>query len=147
MGATVDAVKTLFAPALISLIIFLTLTYVLVPFWIRYRNRYSQYLPLDTISNSTSSIRSRIQGLFARFMMPPLWRARASERVVVAERTSFDSEDGEELGDVYESTARRGVDQQRGNSTADNTRRLSRDLEEGFLSDESDRETERTRGR
>lgn len=60
-------------------------------------------------------------------MMPLMWRARSTDRVVVAERTSFDSEDGEELSEVDESAARRGVDQQRGNQTVDSTRRLSRE--------------------
>ena len=60
-------------------------------------------------------------------MMPLMWRARSADRVVVAERTSFDSEDGEELSEVDESAARRGVDQQRGNQTVDSTRRLSRE--------------------
>jgi hypothetical protein len=44
----------------------------------------------------------------------------------VAERNSFDSEDGEELGDVDDTAGRRVLDQQRG-SHADSTRRLSRE--------------------
>ena len=62
----------------------------------------------------------------ARFSVPSAWRARPSDRIVVAERSSFDSEDGEELGDVDETVARRVLDQQRGNY-ADSERRLSRE--------------------
>lgn len=50
-----------------------------------------------------------------------------SDRLVVAERNSFDSDGGEELGDVDELIARRVLDQQRGDHTVDSTRRLSRE--------------------
>jgi hypothetical protein len=61
-----------------------------------------------------------------RFVVPSTWRARPSDRVVVAERNSFDSEDGEELGNVDDTVGRRVLDQQRGNHV-DSTRRLSRE--------------------
>ncbi|KAJ4306531.1 hypothetical protein N0V88_001335 [Collariella sp. IMI 366227] len=131
MGATVAAVKTLIIPAAISLLLFLALTFVLIPLWQRYRNRYSQYLPIESISNQTLSIRGRIQGAIARFFTAQAaWRARASQGVAVAERNSFDSEDGEELGEVDEDTARRVMDRQRNSMAVDNMRRLSR--ETGF---------------
>ncbi|KAK3308646.1 uncharacterized protein B0T15DRAFT_550866 [Chaetomium strumarium] len=139
MGATVSAIKTLIVPAIVSLLLFLISTFVLVPLWQRYRNRYSQYLPLETISNQTLSLRARMQGAMARFMTPSVWRARVSERVAVAERGSFDSEEGEELSEVDEPIGRRVLDQQRGSNTIDSSRRLSRDLEEGFM-DDSDEE-------
>jgi hypothetical protein len=106
---------------------------VLVPLWQRYRNRYSNYLPLETLSNQTLSLRARMQGAVARFFVArAAWRAgRDADRgVAVAERrTSFDSEDGEELGEVDESVVRRVLDQQRGAGRAvvDSTRRLSRE--------------------
>ncbi|KAK3297537.1 uncharacterized protein B0H64DRAFT_126034 [Chaetomium fimeti] len=143
MGSTFAVIKTLIVPAVISLVLFLVATFVLVPLWQRYRNRYSQYLPLETISNQTLSLRARMQGAVVRFMAPSAWRARASDGIVVAERGSFDSEEGEELGDVDETTARRVLDQQR-DDPVDSTRRLSRDLEEGFM-DDSDDEPERAR--
>ncbi|KAK4193098.1 hypothetical protein QBC35DRAFT_482620, partial [Podospora australis] len=108
MGATFSAIKTLIVPALISLIIFLVFSFVLFPLWQRYRNRYSQYLPLDTISNGTSSIRARIQGSISRFFLPYVWRPTLSDRITVAGRSSFGSEDGEELGDVDDTSAQRG---------------------------------------
>ncbi|KAL2135556.1 hypothetical protein VTI74DRAFT_8035 [Chaetomium olivicolor] len=144
MGPTISVIKTLSIPAVISLLLFLISTFVLVPLWQRYRNRYSQYLPLETISNQTLSIRGRMQGAIARFFIAQAaWRARATEGVAVAERNSFDSEEGEELGEVDGATARRVVDRQRDNQAVDNTRRLSRDLEEGFM-DDSDEEDDRT---
>jgi hypothetical protein len=118
--------QTLIVPAVISLVLFLVATFVLVPLWQRYRNRYSQYLPLETISNQTLSLRARMQSAILRFMAPSAWRARASDGIVVAERNSFDSEEGEELGDVDDTIARRVLDQQRGDPV-DSTRRLSRE--------------------
>ncbi|GAB1314332.1 hypothetical protein MFIFM68171_04542 [Madurella fahalii] len=146
MGATFSVVKTLIVPAVISLILFLVTTYAVIPLWQRYRNRYSQYLPLETISNQTLSLRARMQGAMARFMMPSAWRARVSDHLVVAERSSFDSDEGEELGEVDEPTARRVLDHRRDNDAIDSTRRLSRDLEEGFM-DDSDEESGSALGR
>ncbi|KAK4127688.1 hypothetical protein N657DRAFT_641698 [Parathielavia appendiculata] len=145
MGATVSAIKTLIIPAIISLLLFIVSTFVLLPLWQRYRNRYSQYLPLETISNQTLSLRGRMQGAMARFMAPSAWRARVLDRVVVADRSSSDSEDGEELGEVGEMAVRRVLDRQRV-VHVDSTPRLSRDLEEGFM-DDSDDESEHGRGR
>jgi len=138
MGTAWSAGKTLIVPALISLVIYLVSTYLLIPFWRQYRNRYSQYLPLETISNQTSSLRARITGAVSRYIAR---RRGVQERLVIAEHESdggFDSDDGEELGDVNES-ARSVLN--RGNYDIDTTRRLSRDLEEGFR-DDSDEETE-----
>ena len=118
--------KTLIVPAIVSLLLFLVLTFGLFPLWQRYRNRYSQYLPLETISSHTLSLRARVQGAVVRFMAPSVWRARVSEHVVVAGRNSFDSDDGEELGAVDEATARAVLDQRRG-AAIDSSRRLSRE--------------------
>lgn len=49
-----------------------------------------------------------------------------SRGVVVADRNSFDSEDGEELGAVNEAAARRAIGRQRGGNI-DTTPRLSRE--------------------
>ncbi|KAK3686017.1 hypothetical protein B0T22DRAFT_238677 [Podospora appendiculata] len=138
-GSTFSVIKTLIIPALISLIIFLLSTFVIIPLWQRYRNRYSQYLPLDSITSGTSSIRARIQNGIARWLVPSAWRQRLQDRLVVAEHGSdagFDSDDGEELGEVDES--RRGVLGLR--THIDHTARLSRDLEEGFKDDSDEDE-------
>ncbi|KAF6841762.1 hypothetical protein CPLU01_00434 [Colletotrichum plurivorum] len=137
MGSTISIVKTLIVPAVISLILFLVSTYVAIPLWLKWRNRYSQYLPIDTISTSTVSLRHRIQNGIARMMIPSTWRRNAHERLVVATDASDDGEDGEELGEVGEET-RRAMSEDARRGGQDSTRRLSRDLEEGFRDDSDD---------
>ncbi|WQF86537.1 hypothetical protein CDEST_11551 [Colletotrichum destructivum] len=140
MGATMSVVKTLIVPAVISLILFVVSTYVLIPLWRRWRSRYSQYLPIDTISTSTVSLRHRMQNGIARLMVPSTWRRNAHERIVIAADASddgFTSEDGEELGEVGEDT-RRALAEDARRGRHDSTRRLSRDLEEGFRDDSDD---------
>ncbi|KAL0943832.1 uncharacterized protein CTRU02_201719 [Colletotrichum truncatum] len=146
MGATMSVIKTLIIPAVISLILFVASTYVILPLWRKWRSRYSQYLPVDTISASTVSLRHRIQNGIARMMVASTWRRNAHDRLVVATEPSDDGEDGEELGEVGEETRRAMSDDARRNRH-DNTRRLSRDLEEGFRddSDDSDDDNERNR--
>ncbi|KAH0445040.1 hypothetical protein CcaCcLH18_00101 [Colletotrichum camelliae] len=136
MGATMSVIKTLIVPAVISLILFLVSTYVILPLWRKWRSRYSQYLPIDTISTSTVSLRHRIQNRIARMLVPSTWSRNAHERLVVATDAS-DDEDGEELGEVGEETRRAMSDDTR-RSRHDSTRRLSRDLEEGFRDDSDD---------
>jgi hypothetical protein len=101
-------------------------SFVLVPLWQRYHNRYSQYLPLETISNQTLSLGARIRNAIVRIAVSTSWRAMGSRGVVVADRNSFDSEDGEELGAVNEAAARRAMGRQRGGNI-DTTPRLSRE--------------------
>ena len=67
-------------PAVISLILFLVSTYALIPLWRRYRARYSQYIPLDRISDHTSTIRGRVQDALARWLMPANWRWQFAPR-------------------------------------------------------------------
>ncbi|KAF4441892.1 hypothetical protein F53441_11852 [Fusarium austroafricanum] len=127
-----SVIKTLIVPAVISLLLFILLTYVLVPLWRRYA-RYSQYLPLDTLSSQTSSLRQRITSRIAT------WR---SNRGVAFESDDgsddgLDDDDGEELGNVDEDTWRQMEADTRA-ARPDNTRRLSRDLEEGFRDDSDD---------
>ncbi|KAM7217853.1 hypothetical protein V8F06_006780 [Rhypophila decipiens] len=151
MGASVAVIKTLAIPAVISLIIFLVSTYLLIPLWRRYRNRYSQYLPLDSISNGTLSLRARIQNGIAQWLVPSNWRTRLQDRLVIAESgtsdAGYDSEEGEELNEVDDS-ARAVLERDRHAAAAhaDTTRRLSRDLEEGFM-DDSDEESGDSRTR
>ncbi|OHE96779.1 hypothetical protein CORC01_07925 [Colletotrichum orchidophilum] len=140
MGTTMSVIKTLIVPAIISLILFLVSTYVALPLWRRWRSRYSQYLPLDTISTSTVSIRHRVQNAIARMMVPSTWRRNAHERLVIATDATEDgysSGDGEELGEVGEDT-RRALSEDARRDRHDSTRRLSRDLEEGFRDDSDD---------
>ncbi|KAI4864641.1 hypothetical protein F4820DRAFT_422966 [Hypoxylon rubiginosum] len=143
MGPTISVVKTLIVPAVISLILFLLSSYVLVPLWRFYHARYSHYLPLDTISNHTSSMRVRIQDAIARWLIPSRWRIGGGDRVVVgaddASDLGFSSEEGEELDEVDDDRRHAlSLDTHHVDGT-DSMRRLSRDLEEGFR-DDSDEE-------
>ncbi|KAI0405187.1 hypothetical protein F4802DRAFT_597317 [Xylaria palmicola] len=141
MGATLSVIKTLLIPAVISLVLFLLLSYLVLPLWRSYRNRYSQYLPLDAISNQTASLRVRVQNAIARWISSPSrWRLRNRERVAVADDESdvgFSSEEGEELDDVDEDR-RHALSLDDRHQHADSNRRLSRDLEEGFRDDSDD---------
>ncbi len=115
-----------------ALAVFLGLTYLVVPFWQRYRNRYSQYLPLESISNQTSSLRHRIQSGIGRFFLPSVWRQRLQGRLAVDGGDDLgiedNSDDGEELGDVDDDRRRQlsSMEAQQ-QSGPDSTRRLSRE--------------------
>ncbi|CRK20891.1 hypothetical protein BN1708_017830, partial [Verticillium longisporum] len=69
----------LIVPAVISLILFLTLTFVLAPLWRKTRERYGQYVPVHAIQSSTlsfgQSVRSGVSGLMER----SIWRRNASQ--------------------------------------------------------------------
>ncbi|KAK8135929.1 hypothetical protein PG984_003869 [Apiospora sp. TS-2023a] len=143
---------TLVIPAVISLLLFVVMSYVLVPLWRQYRSRYSHYLPLDSISNHTSSFRSRLQDAIARWLMPSQWRLGIRDRLVQADEESdagFES-DGEELEDVLDNLGadrRHALSLDESMNHADSIRRLSRDLEEGFRDDSDDEADTRNRSR
>jgi hypothetical protein len=132
-------------PAIISLILYLIISYLVVPVWKRYRGRYSNYLPLDTISTQTTSIRQKIQSALIGLLVPSGWQQRfnQSRYTVGAEDgtgSDFDENEGEELFDVDERRREAlSLDARRGRD--DDGQRLSRDLEEGFK-DDSDEEIE-----
>ncbi|CAN8095457.1 unnamed protein product [Discula destructiva] len=153
MGSTISAFKTLIVPAIIALLVFLVATYVLYPLWARYRSsRYGAYLPLDTITTGTVSLRYRIQNAVAAWLVPAVWRERFQDRLVVAvgpgsDTAGYNSEEGEELDEVPEDEdmrARLETEARRSRSSGrpDLERRLSRDLEEGFRDDSEDDEAQ-----
>ncbi|KAF7550469.1 hypothetical protein G7046_g8012 [Stylonectria norvegica] len=128
MGATMSVVKTLIAPALVSLLIFIIITYVLLPIWRRYRSRYSQYLPLDSLSTQTASWRQRITARLVSLLPLP----GSSDRNAVFSGGSIlsdddDSDDGEELGDVHDESWR-VIRRSNDAVHPDAQRRLSREL-------------------
>jgi hypothetical protein len=140
--------QTLIVPAIISLILFLLLTYVIIPVWKRYRARYSQYLPLDSITEQTSSVRQRIGAFFSRYIRPYDWSQNYIGTLHVQNNDAnldglFDEDEGEELSDVDEHR-RLALSLDARRSGGDDDRRLSRDLEEGFR-DDSDEEADDTR--
>ncbi|EGR49524.1 uncharacterized protein TRIREDRAFT_106306 [Trichoderma reesei QM6a] len=130
MGDTLAGIKTLVIPAVISLILFLVLTFVVVPVWRRYRSRYSQYLPLDAISEHTTSLRYRITGRLLRIAsLPFTWRRDrqvASGTAGGGGLSDRDLEEGEELEDIDDDIAQvlEAIARSR---RPDHTRRLSRE--------------------
>ncbi|KAM5383554.1 hypothetical protein ACJZ2D_002003 [Fusarium nematophilum] len=121
MGATMSVIKTLIVPAVISLLLFILFTYVLIPVWRRYA-RYSQYLPLDSLSSQTSSLWERITSRVAA------WRSNRDVAFASdpGSDDGLDDEDGEELGHVDEDTWRQMEADTRA-ARPDNARRLSRE--------------------
>lgn len=120
----------------------MVLSYAVIPLYCQHRQRYAQYLPLETISHHTSSLRSRISGALVRVLLPSAWL----NRQLPGGRYSpgggngslFDEEEGEGLvGFDIDAHRRERLDRSNDIETSD--RRLSRDLEEGFQ-DESDNE-------
>lgn len=142
----VSVLKTLVIPAIISLILYLIISYLIVPAWKRYRNKYGQYLPIDAISTRTTSFRQRLQGSIVRAILPSSWReqfrgARHAESAQDGSGSEFDEDEGEELYNV-DANRREAISlDARRRDDIDDGRRLSRDLEEGFK-DESDDEGE-----
>jgi len=145
-----DTIQTLIIPAIISLILYLIVSFVVVPIWKRYRGRYSSYLPLDTISTRTTSLRQRFQDAVVRWLQPSAWRSDGERYTASAQDglgSDLDEEDGEEL---YEVDDRRrealSLDARRGRD--EDGSRLSRDLEEGFRDDsDEDEDTGTNRSR
>ena len=126
-------------PAVIALILFIVTSYVLLPLWRHYQLRYSQYIPVHTISDRTSSVRVRMQALMARWLVPSNWRRTRVERGGnedddgLSDDGEFLPVDGEELGSVFANTNNAGArrhDLPGGGqyaNQADSTSRLSRE--------------------
>jgi hypothetical protein len=138
--AIADVPQTLIIPALISLILYLVISYAVIPTWKRYHGRYSQYLPLETISTRTTSWRQRIGSFLIKSILPSTWRTdfgRNGFAVNGQDGSDFDEEEGEELYEVDENRREAlSLDARRGRN--EDGSRLSRDLEEGFKDDSED---------
>jgi hypothetical protein len=127
-------------PALISLSVYVLFGYVVIPFFRRYHQRYSQYLPLGSISAHTSSIRERAADALMHFFLPSSWRRGAQLADDQHDTISIFDEEGENMvGMNLDATRREALERRR--STSEAQVRLSRDLEEGFM-DASDDEEE-----
>ncbi|PMD28561.1 hypothetical protein NA56DRAFT_667063 [Hyaloscypha hepaticicola] len=141
-----SVLKTLVIPALISLILYLLISYALVPIWKRYRGRYSQYLPLDTIASQSVSWRQRIKNALIRHLLPSTWRTdfgRDGYAVNGQDSSDFDEEEGEELYEVDDNRREAlSLDVRRGRN--EDGSRLSRDLEEVFKDDSEDEDEDDT---
>ncbi|KAG6035833.1 hypothetical protein E4U41_005897 [Claviceps citrina] len=126
-----SCITTLFIPGVISLIVFLLLTFAVSPIWRRYRNRYSQYLPVPTYTSGLSTFFSRRLSMLT---LPSTWNR--NRRSVDSVDVDDFSEDGEGLSTVDPRLV--NVFRQATSRGDDHTRRLSRDLEEGFMDDSED---------
>lgn len=158
--------QTVFIPALISLVLYLVLSYGVIPFVRRYRHRYHQYLPLEQLSSRTTSFRQRIADGLTALVLPSTWlmrRRRARETVDGSSElqngnNNDDVDDEDDDGGVYTTmmgndggdgnaehmasleldSRRREALEGRRSELGDGDRRLSRDLEEGFRDDSDD---------
>ncbi|KKZ63022.1 hypothetical protein EMCG_02617 [[Emmonsia] crescens] len=167
MAVSLDIAKTLLIPALISLVVYLLLSFLIIPFIRRYRQRYSQYLPLHTVSAHASTLRERASDALMRFLLPSSWRRR---QIFGAQDgggggSVFDDEEGEDMVgfEVDDASRREALEERRrsggGNNHINNNddnserggggmgtdQRLSRDLEEGFMDDSDDEDDRRVR--
>ncbi|KAJ5972699.1 uncharacterized protein N7479_002617 [Penicillium vulpinum] len=135
--------KTILIPASIALSIYILVTCLIIPFFRRYHQRYSQYLPLQTISAHTLSLRDRIADKLMYLFLPSRWRWGA--RTADHDTISIDDEEGEVLVRMNRDSVRRGALEERRHDNLEETQsRLGRDLEEGFMDDSDD---ERREGR
>ncbi|PGH10758.1 hypothetical protein AJ80_07408 [Polytolypa hystricis UAMH7299] len=138
MGRSASLAKTLLIPAVISLAVYLILSYAIIPFIRHSRQRYAQYLPLHTISAHTSTLRERVSDALMNFVLPSAWRRRQVVEVQDDDDSVFDAEQGEGMvGFDIDASRREALDRQRG-LIIDTDTRLSRDLEEGFMDDSED---------
>ncbi|KAF7162255.1 hypothetical protein CNMCM5623_007650 [Aspergillus felis] len=135
MGSMSNVAKTLLIPAVISLALYLLLSFLIVPFFRRYHQRYSQYLPLQAISAHTLSLRDRIADAVMRFFLPSSWRRQTDGQ---HDNISIFDEEGEIMVGMDMDPSRREALERRRDTTADATSRLSRDLEQGFMDDSDD---------
>jgi len=141
-----SVIKTLVVPAIISLLLYLIISYFIVPVWRRYKGRYSQYIPLDRLSTGTTTFRERIQRTMARYMVPSTWRSQFSgERFTISAQdgndSDFDENEGEELFEV-DANRREAISLDARRGRDEDGARLSRDLEEGFKDDSEEEEEE-----
>ncbi|KGO66571.1 hypothetical protein PITC_079990 [Penicillium italicum] len=138
-----QAHSTILIPAAIALSIYILASCVIIPFFRRYHQRYSQYLPLQSISAHTLSLRDRIADELMHFFLPSRWRRGAN--TADHETESIDDEEGEILVGMDMDSVRRGaLEQRRRDNLADTQSRLSRDLEEGFMDDSDEEGSERS---
>ncbi|KAJ5333335.1 hypothetical protein N7541_003163 [Penicillium brevicompactum] len=133
MGSSSVFAKTILIPAAIALTIYILASCVIIPFFRRYHQRYSQYLPLHSISAHTLSLRDRVADTVMNFFLRSTWRRNAD--VADNDNISIDEQEGEALVGM-DMNAVRGV---LGRRPDVGTERLGRDLEEGFM-DDSDSE-------
>ncbi|KAL2863001.1 uncharacterized protein BJX67DRAFT_272983 [Aspergillus lucknowensis] len=145
MGSAASLAKTLFIPAVISLTLYVLISFVVVPFFRRYHQRYSQYLPLETITAHTSSLWERIADSVMRRFLPSSWRQQA-HFPDDHDNVSILDEEGEIMVGMNMDSAHREALERRRSTAAEDEGRLSRELEEGFM-DDTDEEVDQDNSR
>ncbi|CAG8243206.1 unnamed protein product [Penicillium salamii] len=133
MGSSGVFAKTILIPAAIALSLYILASCVIIPFFRRYHQRYSQYLPLHSISAHTLSLRDRIADTVMDLVLRSTWRRSAD--MPDNDNISIDEQEGEALVGMDMDAVRRGALERR----QDVGERLGRELEEGFM-DDSDSE-------
>ncbi|PWY83034.1 hypothetical protein BO70DRAFT_361972 [Aspergillus heteromorphus CBS 117.55] len=145
MGSATSFAKTIIVPAVISLSLYLLFSFVIIPFFRRYHQRYSQYLPLHTISAHTTTLRDRIADALMRRFLPSSWRQ--SHLDDPSDNISIYDEEGEIMvGMDMDPSRREALERRRSSISAGAESRLSRELEAGFM-DDSDEEGDRPQSR
>lgn len=132
------SMQTILVPASIALTVYLLFSFLIIPFFRRYHQRYSQYLPLHTISTHTLSLRDRMADAVMRFFLPSSWRLGA--HLADHDNISIDEDEGELMIGMNMDAERREALERRRSTAAEAESRLSRDLEEGFMDDSDDEE-------
>ncbi|PYI23283.1 hypothetical protein BO86DRAFT_390460 [Aspergillus japonicus CBS 114.51] len=136
MGSASNFAKTMIIPAVISLTLYLLFSFVIIPFFRRYHQRYSQYLPLHTISAHTLTLRDRIADAIMRRFLPSSWqRQHLADQ---DDNISIYDEEGEIMVGMDMDVERRGALERQRSAVIDSGRRLSRELEAGFMDDSED---------
>ncbi|KAF2755497.1 hypothetical protein EJ05DRAFT_513004 [Pseudovirgaria hyperparasitica] len=148
MTAFGSFLKAILAPALIALVAYILLSYFVLPFIRRHRQRYNQYLPvnggLSTISNTALTVRQRVGDALITFFLPSYGLRRVidgSRDPRGSEDVMFDDEEGEDMVGFDIDERRREALERRRSNVGEEDLRLSRDLEEGFKDDSDDETT------
>ncbi|GKZ33674.1 hypothetical protein AbraIFM66950_003705 [Aspergillus brasiliensis] len=136
MGSATNFAKTIIIPAVISLTLYLLFSFAIIPFFRRYHQRYSQYLPLHTISAHTTTLRDRIADALMRRFLPSVWRQ--SQFDDQHDNISIYDEEGEIMVGMDMDPSRREALERRRSTAGDAESRLSRELEAGFMDDSDD---------
>ena len=140
---TATHVQILLIPALIATFLYVLLAHALLPLFRKHRARYNQYLPLDTISSTSTTLRDRFSAFITRLARPP------GQVVDGREDTDGDLFGDEEGESMVGFDFRRREREVRGGRVESlwSDGRLSRELEEGFKDDSEEEEGDERRGR
>nr|OQO30378.1 hypothetical protein B0A51_02045 [Rachicladosporium sp. CCFEE 5018] len=140
-----DIIKILFFPALIAASLYGLFGYIIIPLARQHRNRYDQYLPINAIQSTSTTLRDRLADLVIRIATRGRRRNVADGREE-SDDNLFGDEEGESMVGFDVERRERNV---RGGrvEVIGSDRRLSRELEEGFKDDSSEEGGEEGRGR